>query len=60
MLWKLNKAKNLHKTFHDVLERRVGVEIKCHITFFVNKSNYESNSWPFKKKWKNLIYWFLT
>ena len=34
MVWKLNEVKNFHKNFHDVLERGVGVEIKCHITFF--------------------------
>ena len=34
MLWKLNEAKKFHKNFHDMLERRLGVEIKCHITFF--------------------------
>ena len=34
MLWKLNEAKNFHGNFHDMLERVVGVEIKCHITFF--------------------------
>ena len=34
MSWKLNEAKNFHKNLHDVLERVVGVEIKCHITFF--------------------------
>ena len=34
MSWKLNEAKNFHKNFHDVLERVVGVEKKCHITFF--------------------------
>ena len=34
MLWKLNEAKDFHKNFHDMFERRVGVEIKWHITFF--------------------------
>ena len=34
MSWKLNEAKNFHKKFHDVLERVVEPEIKCHITFF--------------------------
>ena len=34
MSWKLNEAKNFHKKFHDVLERVVEAEIKCHITFF--------------------------
>ena len=34
MLWKLNEAKNFHGNFHDMLERVVGVEMKCHITFF--------------------------
>ena len=52
MLQKLNEAKNFHKNFHDVIERGVGVEIKCHIIFFVNKSNYE---WSLKKKWKNQV-----
>ena len=44
------EAKNFHKNFHNVLERGGGVEIKHHITYFVNKSNYD---WPLKKKWKN-------
>ena len=34
MLWKLNEAKNFHNNFHDMLEMGLGVEIKCHITFF--------------------------
>ena len=42
------EAKNFHKNFYDVLEK--GVEIKRHITYFCNKSNYE---WPLKSKWKN-------
>ena len=28
MLWKLNEAKNFHKSFRGVLERGLGVEIK--------------------------------
>ena len=42
------EAKNFHKNFYDILEK--GVEIKRHITYFCNKSNYE---WPLKSKWKN-------
>ena len=30
MSWKLNEAKKFRKTFQDVLERGVGVEIKSH------------------------------
>ena len=52
-----NEAKIIHKTFHDMLERVVGVKIKCHITFFreqiklrgVNKKEVENTClgfWP--------------
>ena len=34
MSWKLNEAQKFHKNFHNVLERGVEVEIKCHITLF--------------------------
>ena len=30
MLWKLNETKNFRKSFHDVLERGIGIKIKRH------------------------------